>query len=177
MPSESPIVTTPSWEVIVMIRRGIRSIQPRFAILAAVIALTGVAFWPSLAEGASKFQNVIIRNTSSEPVPVVDVSPASPVLRSGQLELLGTSSQPIPAGVVLTDLVVSRMAAGCEVSLHQGEDESIRLAPVRDAAERVYAELHLETGLLSTADRPLTLRNGGGPSCSVVSASYTGYEQ
>lgn len=161
-----------------MIRRGIRSIQPRFAILAAVIALAGVAFWPSLAEGASKFQNVIIRNTSSEPVPVVDVSPAAPVLRNGRIDISGAGSEPVPAGVVLTDLVVWRMNANCEVRLHQGEEQVMRLAPTRDAAEAVGAELHLETGLPSTADRPLTLRLEGGPFCpGHVSAFWSGYER
>jgi hypothetical protein len=156
-----------------------RSVRLRLAaILAAGCALVGVAFWPSLAEGASKtFQSVIIRNTSSDPVPVVDVSPAAPVLRSGRLDISSTGSDPVPAGVVLTDLVVWRMNANCEVRLHQGEEQVMRLAPTRDAAEAVGAELHLETGLPSTADRPLTLRLEGGPFCpGHVSAFWSGYE-
>ena len=160
-----------------MIRREMRTVRLRFAaILAAGCALLGLAFWPSLAEGAASFKSVVIRNTTSDPVPVVDVSPAAPVLRSGRLEVLGAGSEPIPAGVVLTDLVVWRMNENCEVRLHHG-DEDIRLAPTRDAADAVGAELHLETGLHSTADRPLTLRLEGGPFCSRVSAFWSGYER
>ena len=55
-----------------MIRRDMRTVRLRFAaILAAGCALVGLAFWPSLAEGAATFKSVVIRNTTSDPVPVV----------------------------------------------------------------------------------------------------------
>lgn len=162
-----------------MIRRDMRTVRLRFAaILAAGCALVGLAFWPSLAEGAATFKSVVIRNTTSDPVPVVDVSPSAPVLRSGRLDISGTGSEPIPAGIVLTDLVVWHMNANCEVRLHQGEEQVMRLAPTRDAAEAVGAELHLESGIPSTADGPLTLHLEGGPFCpGQVSAFWSGYER
>jgi hypothetical protein len=162
-----------------MIRRGMRPSRPRIAVILAALALVGVALWPTLAEGAAKtFQSVIIRNTTADPVPVEEVSPSStPVLRSGSLDILGTGSEPVPAGVVLTDLVVWSMNANCDVRLHHGDELAIRLAPTSDAADGVGAELHLQTGLPSTADRPLTLRLGGGPFCGNVAAFWSGYER
>ena len=161
-----------------MIRREMRSVRLRSAaVLAAGCALVGLAFWPSLAEGAASFKSVVIRNTTSDPVPVVDVSSSAPVLRSGRLDISGTGSEPVPAGVVLTDLVVWRMNANCEVRLHQGEEEAMRLVPTQDAAEAVGSELHLESGLPSASDRPLTLRLEGGPFCGRVSAFWSGYER
>jgi hypothetical protein len=162
-----------------MVRRELRTVRTRSAaILAAGCALVGLAFWPSLAEGAAKLQSVVIRNAPSDPVPVVDVSPAAPVVRSGRLDISGAGSEPVPAGVVLTDLVVWHMNANCEVRLHQGEEQVMRLAPTRDAAEAVGAELHLESGLPSTTDRPLTLRLEGGPFCpGHVFAFWSGYER
>ena len=145
-------------------------------IVGVACALLGLVLWPSFAEGAAQtFKSVVIRNTPSDPVPVVA---APPVLQSGRLDVAGSVSEPVPDGVVLTDLVMSRMNANCEMRLHQGDDEGIRLAPTLDAAERVGAELHLETGLLSTADRPLTLRSEGGPFCtSQTFAFWSGYER
>jgi hypothetical protein len=164
-----------------MIDRRMRPGRPRFALIlgAAVLALLGVAFLPTFAQGAAQsFKSVVIRNTPSDPVPVQEVSPAAPTLRSGRLDVSGAGSEPIPAGVVLTDLVVWEMTENCEMRLHQGEDEGLRLAPIRDAADRVGAELHLETGVESTADRPLTLRSGGGEFCRFrISAFWSGYER
>jgi hypothetical protein len=145
-------------------------------VLVAVLALASLAFWPSFAEGAaSTFKSVVIRNTTTNPVPVVA---ASPDLRSGRLDVTGAGSEPVPAGVVLTDLMVWHMNANCEVRLHQGGEEAIRLAPTRDASDRVGSELHLTTGIPSTAEQPLTLRTGEGPFCpSRISAFWSGHER
>jgi hypothetical protein len=156
-----------------MIRPGTRSNRPRFAMLsAATFALAAVVFWPSLADGAATFKSVVVANTASDPVPVVS---AAPVLRSGRLDIARAAS--VPAGVVVTDLVVWHMNAKCDVMLYQGDEQVMRLAPTTDAADAVGAELHLATGLPSTTERPVTLELGGGPFCPFqVSAFWSGYE-
>jgi hypothetical protein len=159
-----------------MVRQRMSSVGLRLATVVVVAGAAAVIFAPTVAEGAaSAVKSVVIGNDASNPVPVV--SPA-PVLRSGHLDLAGSTTEPVPAGVVLTDLLVWHMTAGCEVRLHQGDDEGIRLAPTLDAAQEVGAELHLQTGLPSTSDQPLTLRSGGGPFCpGHILASWTGYER
>jgi hypothetical protein len=97
------------------------------------------------------------------------------VLRSGRLDIARAAS--VPAGVVVTDLVVWHMNAKCDVMLYQGDEQVMRLAPTTDAADAVGAELHLATGLPSTTERPVTLELGGGPFCPFqVSALWSGYE-
>lgn len=157
-----------------MIRPGTRSNRPRAVVLsAATVALAAVVFWPSLADGSATFKSVVVANTASDPVPVVS---ASPVLRSGRLDIARSGS--VPAGVVVTDLVVWHMNAKCEVMLYQGDEQVMRLAPTVDAAGAVGAELHLTTGLTSTTDRPVTLELGSGPFCPFqMSAFWSGYER
>jgi hypothetical protein len=93
----------------------------------------------------------------------------------------------IPAGVVLTDLVLDPQTASVEdpcktlllgVLPDGSEHVLLDLDPIRPTYENDFsptnAELHLESGLQSTVERKIVVRLVGG--CR-VRAFWTGYEQ
>jgi hypothetical protein len=155
-----------------------RSVRPVTVVVLVAGVIVAAVFGSTLAGGAAPraWKKVVVKNGAADPVPVFSKPPA---LRSGAFDVTPGGSQTVPAGVVLTDLVVRSMHTGpCFVTLQPGSQPGIELVPMRDANEGLGAELHLETGLASTEEQPLTLRAAaGGPTCGSVQGFWSGFER
>jgi hypothetical protein len=181
-------------------------IHPRSAAIGLVCLALGVAFGPPLAGAATEtLKDVIVRNTTSNPVPVapqgttsvagtvtvgnlpvqngkVQVASAAPVLRRGRQFLNGASSSlSVPYGVVVTDVVVAFGDAHplngaptewCSVEILAGGAAEF-VGVLTAEKDRDEQELHLQTGLRSTAEQPLEFFNR--LPCG-MHVSWTGYE-
>jgi hypothetical protein len=181
-------------------------IHPRSLAVGLVCLALGAVFGSPLAGAATEtLKDVIVRNTTSDPVPVapqgttpvagtvtvgnlpvqtgkVQVASAAPVLRRGREFLNGaSSSSALPAGVVVTDVVVAfgdahplngDPAEWCSVELFAaGAAEFLGVLTAEKVRDE--QELHLQTGLRSTAEQPLELLSR--LDCG-MSVSWTGYE-
>jgi hypothetical protein len=135
----------------------------------------GASFGPGLATAAvDSFKEVIVKNDANSPIPVTVLNPpaAKPVLRSG--EFWTDSGEFLPAGVVVTDIVLDAGFNECKVSVSLG-DRSATMPhdPLTTLGGSGPKELHLQTGVRSTAAQPMFLEPHG--TCP-MRGFWTGYE-
>jgi hypothetical protein len=121
-------------------------------LIAAVLSVMGGL--PALAQGALRPLAALIVNDSNNPVPVV--TPA-PKLQASAITMSGDAPVALPHGIVFTDFVISSGSPNCATA-------SIGLFPnpigagnlvLRRADGEYTMQLHLTTGVRSTADEPL----------------------
>jgi hypothetical protein len=132
-----------------------------------LVALSAVCL-PMLSVAAPPAPAVTIVNTADNPVPVT-----LPIrtLQASAITISGSSSITVPAGVVLTDLVMTTGDADC-TSVSIGLIDNPIGAGNLDLPGP-NAQLHLTTGVLSKAESPLIIRIPVNCAASIFWSGYT----
>jgi len=145
----------------------------RYGVTAVVCLLVGVALSPSWSFAADKIQDVLVRNTAAQPVPV---SVHAPTLRASAEIVSGSGgATEIPAGVVVTDFVFSSGDPDCtnySIGFIENPHGAGHLV-VQSTPGQLVQQIHLETGIRSTAEDPLTI---GMPVDCATNVFWSGYE-
>jgi len=147
-----------------------RKTSMAIALVLTCSALLGITvFREQVAHAAQAILPVKIMNTSAEPVPVLQAAPT----RHAYADVVtGSEAVFVSAGVVLTDLVVASKDPDCThatIGLFPNEHGAATLSLPLDGK----AELHLQTGVLSTDESPLVIQV---PFNCAATVFWSGYE-
>jgi hypothetical protein len=159
-----------------------RALIAAFFVLFASFILGATVFREEVSQAAQGILPVRVVNTSAEPVPVslpagpVAVSMSAPEMHASSelLSFLGSDLVTVPAGIVVTDVVVSSEDPDCtgvEIGLFNNPGGTAPFVLYRSGEP--ITELHLETGIESTAGAPLTIQV---PGLCVAWVFWSGYE-
>lgn len=150
---------------------GGRRSRLRYGVVAVACLALGVALAPSWSSAAETFKDVIVRNTASDPVPV---SLPAPKLHASADTISGSDRVTVPAGIVVTDIVVTSRDPDCtSVSIGMFDNPSGASPLSIDRFGEPTTQLHLETGVRSTAEEPLTMQV---PVTCAALVFWSGYE-